>query len=154
MNDFPELDARLDQLLAQMDAGGRRALARRMGTDLRRSQIARIRAQKNPDGSGYEPRRAQQKKGRIRRAKATGPMFRKLATARRLRIDASADGLELGFADATTGRIARVHHLGLRDRINRQSDAEAQYPERRLLGLSAEDRARLLDLALEALGSR
>ncbi|MGE5563119.1 MAG: phage virion morphogenesis protein [Bacillota bacterium] len=154
---FAALEARVDKLLANLDAGQRRALARRVGTDLRRSQIQRVRAQLNPDGSPFQPRKPKTeqlrgKKGRIKRKAKRGPMFRKLMAARRLRLQATASGVSLGFADNATARIARVHQFGLPDRVNRRPNAPtAQYPARELLGLTQADRAMILDRVLEAL---
>lgn len=159
--EFAQLEAKVDQLLAKLDPGQRRALARRIGTDLRKSQIQRVRSQLNPDGSPFEPRKPKAKpkgdpirakKGRIKRRVRSGPMFRKLMAARRLRMKASANGVEIGFADNATARIARVHQLGLRDRVTRSaSGPSAQYPARELLGLTDSDRGMILDRVLQAL---
>ena len=46
-------------LLAQLDVKQRRALARNVARDLRRRQRERIRAQTNPDGTPYAPRKEQ-----------------------------------------------------------------------------------------------
>ena len=85
--------------------------------------------QRNPDGSGYEPRRvtARSKKGRIKRQ-----MFAKLRTTKYLKTAASADSASVQFAGQVQ-RIARVHHYGLRDRVSRKGP-EVRYAERRLLG--------------------
>ena len=46
-------------LLAKLDDQQRRALARNVARDLRRRQRERIRAQTNPDGTPYAPRKEQ-----------------------------------------------------------------------------------------------
>ncbi|PRP71753.1 phage virion morphogenesis protein [Chromobacterium amazonense] len=139
------LESELSGLLNKVEPAARRALARDIGRALRQNQQKRIAAQQNPDGSGYAPRRAQyrQQKGRIRRQ-----MFAKLRTARWLKIEANAGGVEVGFIRRVE-RIARVHQYGLRDCVSRHPYREAQYPARELLGLSEQDfemiRAKVLD---------
>ncbi|MBM2883180.1 phage virion morphogenesis protein [Chromobacterium phragmitis] len=139
------LESELSGLLHKVAPAARRALARDIGRALRQSQQKRIAAQQNPDGSGYAPRRPQyrQQKGRIRQQ-----MFAKLRSAKWLKIEARAGGVEVGFLRGVE-RIARVHQYGLRDRISRHSHREAQYPARELLGLTEHDlemiRAKVLD---------
>jgi phage virion morphogenesis protein len=45
-------------LLGQLSPAGRRTVMRDVARELRRSQQKRIAAQRNPDGSAYEPRKA------------------------------------------------------------------------------------------------
>ncbi len=71
-----------------------------------------------------------------------------LKLSRKLDVQVSPDMASVGFPGAMT-RIARVHHYGLRDQVVRgQSKPSAQYPARRLIGFSEEDRAHLMDLLL------
>uniref|UniRef100_UPI001AE7ACFC phage virion morphogenesis protein n=1 Tax=Pantoea endophytica TaxID=92488 RepID=UPI001AE7ACFC len=89
--------------------------------------------QRSPDGTAWEPRRvtARTKPGRIRRK-----MFAKLKTAKYLKAQANANMAEITFIPAVQ-RLARVHHYGLRDRINNRG-TEVNYAERRLLGINSE----------------
>lgn len=105
---------------------------------VRDNQQNNIRLQRNPDGSGYEPRKvtARTKKGRIKRQ-----MFAKLRTAKYLKTAASADSASVQFEGAVQ-RIARVHHYGLRDRISRKGP-EVRYKERRLLGINTNTEERI-----------
>ncbi|QOD81619.1 phage virion morphogenesis protein [Chromobacterium haemolyticum] len=130
-----QLDSKLSGLLAQLGPAQRRALARQIVTRLRASQQQRIRLQQNPDGSGFEARRPQlrKKKGAIRRQ-----MFAKLRLARFLKTQSSPAGGAVEFIGQVQ-RIARVHQLGLRDRVSRQRGVMAQYPARELLGFSNAD---------------
>jgi len=134
--DLQPLDAWASGLLANLSPAARRSLAREIASKLRASQQQRIAAQLNPDGTPYAPRKPQlrQKAGRIRRQ-----MFTKLRTARFLKTEASADTALVGFASQVE-RIARVHLLGLRDRV-RPSGPEVRYPARALLGVSDHDAA-------------
>ena len=137
-------------LLANLQPGARRALARAMANDLRRSQSGRIAQQQNPDGSAYEPRkpRIRDKKGRIRRG-----MFAKLRTAKFLRAKSDQDSAAVEFT-GRVARLARVHQEGLRDRVEPRPDApEVVYPKRGLVGFTDDDRQRLLDLVLAHLES-
>ncbi|QRY30553.1 phage virion morphogenesis protein [Variovorax sp. PDNC026] len=134
-------------LLSSLTAPKRRALARKIGQALRREQAARISAQRNPDGSTYQPRKttnARLQKGNIRRT-----MFEKLRAARHLRVEAEDDGVAVGFF-GRTARIARVHHYGLRDLVQ-AGGPSYQYPARGLLGLNDADRELIKDLLLQHL---
>jgi phage virion morphogenesis protein len=137
------LEAELAGLIAKLDAGSRRKLARQIARQLLASQQARIRAQQNPDGSAYAPRKPQfrQEKGALRRQ-----MFSKLRTERWLKAEATADAAVVGFIGQVR-RLAVVHQYGLRDRVSARGP-EVQYPERSLLGYSVADIAVLLDLTL------
>lgn len=150
MDNLPALEAFAADLLAQLEPGARQELARRIARDLRASQQKRIAAQQNPDGSSYTPRKPQlrHQKGKIR-----GQMFAKLRTARHLKAKGTADAALVAFT-SDVSRIARVHQFGLRDKVNRKTGLEADYPERQLLGISAEDEALIRDLATDYLAGR
>ncbi|KMK28641.1 tail protein [Pluralibacter gergoviae] len=77
-------------------------------------------------------------------------MFRRLRTARFMKVQANAEGTTVGYTGAAA-RIARVHQYGLRDRIN-ESGAMANYPRRELLGLSKSDRMAIARQVIDALG--
>jgi phage virion morphogenesis protein len=131
MAELHEVDAWLDALLAQLDPSARKRMLREVARDVRRIQQANITAQRAPDGTAWEPRRAtaRTKPGRIRRK-----MFAKLKTTKYLKAQASADQAEVVFAPAVQ-KLARVHHYGLRDRVNRRV-TEVKYASRPLLGIS------------------
>lgn len=131
MDNLQKVDAWLAALLANLEPAARKRMMRELAQQLRRTQQNNIRLQRNPDGTGYEPRRvtARTKKGRIKRQ-----MFAKLRTTKYLKTAASADSASVQFAGQVQ-RIARVHHYGLRDRVSRRGP-EVRYAERRLLGLN------------------
>src|SRR5690606_28889837 len=106
-------------------------MMRQLAQQLRRTQQQNIRLQRNPDGSGYEPRKvtARTKKGRIKRQ-----MFSKLRTAKYLKAAASADSAS-GQSEGKVQRVARVHHYGLRERVSRRGP-EVRYKSRVLLGFN------------------
>lgn len=129
MDDLQRVDDWLAALLGNLEPAARNRMMRQLAQQLRRTQQQNIRLQRNPDGSGYEPRRvtARSKKGRIKRQ-----MFAKLRTTKYLKTAASADSASVQF-DGKVQRIARVHHYGLRDKVSRKG-AMTLYPARRLLG--------------------
>lgn len=133
MAELHEVDAWLDALLAQLEQSARKRMLREVARDVRRIQQANITAQRAPDGTAWEPRRvtARTKPGRIRRK-----MFAKLKTTKYLKAQASTDQAEIAFAPAVQ-KLARVHHYGLRDRVNRRGTM-VKYAERQLLGVNKE----------------
>ncbi|RAT11932.1 MULTISPECIES: phage virion morphogenesis protein [Lonsdalea] len=147
MADTQRLDEWLTALLTRLSAGERKTLMREVARTLRQQQQARIRLQKNPDGTAYAPRRAtsRNKAGRIRRQ-----MFSKLRTAKYLKATASSNVAGVEFAGAVQ-RIARVHHYGLRDRV-RPGGAVVQYAQRQLLGLDEQQTRLIADKIVAHLG--
>lgn len=129
MDNLQKVDAWLAALLANLEPAARKRMMRELAQQLRRTQQNNIRLQRNPDGTGYEPRRvtARTKKGRIKRQ-----MFAKLRATKYLKTASTADSASVQF-DGQVQRIARVHHYGLRDRVSRKGP-EVRYAERRLLG--------------------
>lgn len=133
MDNLQKVDAWLAALLANLEPAARKRMMQELAQQLRRTQQNNIRLQRNPDGTGYEPRRVtpRTKKGRIKRQ-----MFAKLRTTKYLKTAATADSASVEFAGQVQ-RIARVHHYGLRDRVSRRGP-EVRYSERRLLGVTAD----------------
>lgn len=133
MAELHEVDAWLAALLSQLEPAARKKMLREVARDVRRIQQANITAQRSPDGTAWEPRRvtARSKKGRIRRG-----MFAKMKTAKYLKAQASTDAAEIAFVPAVQ-KLARVHHYGLRDRVNRRGTM-VKYASRPLLGANDE----------------
>ncbi|AOP41953.1 phage virion morphogenesis protein [Edwardsiella piscicida] len=133
MDELNRVDDWLTAQLANLEPAARSRMMRELAQQLRRTQQQNIRLQRNPDGSGYEPRKAtaRTKKGRIKRQ-----MFAKLRTTKYLKTAATADSASVEFAGQVQ-RIARVHHYGLRDRVSRKGP-QVRYAERRLLGVNDE----------------
>lgn len=132
MDNLHKVDEWLTALLANLEPAARQRMMRELAQELRRNQQQNIRLQRNPDGSGYEPRKVsvRTKKGRIKRQ-----MFSKLRTAKYLKTAANADSASVQF-EGKVQRIARVHHYGLRDRVIRNG-LQIQYTKRRLLGINS-----------------
>ncbi|MEC4767933.1 phage virion morphogenesis protein [Halomonas sp. CUBES01] len=144
-NDLQALENWIGPLLTQLDVKQRRALARNVARDLRRRQRERIRAQTNPDGTPFTPRKAQSfrsQQGSIRRR----AMFSKLSTAKWLKATASGDTAVVGFF-GSVARLAKTHQYGLRDRVSRDGP-EVEYAQRELLGFTALDQEHIMDSVL------
>lgn len=141
LGDFAPLDEALEDLTSRIDMPARKGMARRVATDLRASNAKRIRANQTPDGSPMEPRKPRRDKKRLAQVK----MFRGAVKPAYLRKESSAAGATVGFAGAMA-RIMRVHHDGLRDKVSRDPKSPSvDYPARPVLGLTPDDRSRILD---------
>lgn len=155
-DDLAELEQALQTMIDGLGPAQRRRATRAIAAELRRSQSERVAAQLNPDGTPFEarkPRTTSHRKGVAAKAgarRATSvarkAMFAKLRTSRFLKARSDADSVEVGFT-GRAAQIARVHQEGLRDKVDPgRSSAEALYPVRRILGLTGDDRDRMLDV--------
>lgn len=140
------MEAQLSGLISRLEPSARRELARAIAKELQPRQRKRIADQLNPDGTPFAKRKPQlrQKAGRIRRT-----MFSKLRTARYLKSSATANSAVVGFVGEVE-RIARVHQLGLRDRVQK-GGKDAQYAARELLGFTDDDVSAVHDLVISYL---
>ncbi|MGY4888964.1 UNVERIFIED_CONTAM: phage virion morphogenesis protein [Xanthomonas axonopodis] len=147
MDELNALENWAAPLLARLQPGERRTLARKIGTELRRSQSQRIGKQQAPDGSQYAPRKQQlrQKSGRVKRAK----MFVKLRQAKYFKVSANPNAVSVGFLGRVS-RIARVHQEGLAEKI-RPDGPKISYEKRTLLGLAEGDYALIRDILINHL---
>jgi phage virion morphogenesis protein len=148
-NDLQALETWVSELIAKLDEGERRKLLSVVARDLRRSQSKRITTQRNPDGSGFAPRKPKDLRGKKGRIK--GKMFTKLKSARYLRTESTANGLSVGFVGRVS-RIARVHQYGLKDRPER-GQSDVQYETRQLLGFSGDELENIRNLLIDHLTS-
>jgi len=152
------LESWLAPLVARLAPAQRRQLATTVARELRRQQVANIRAQRAPDGTAWAPRKqpARNARGAIKRkaqaAKAGLDMFRKLRTPRHLQTRANPGEALVAIA-ARSQRIARVHQQGLVDRVvkSRADGPRYAYPARPLLGFGADGRALVLHLLMQHL---
>lgn len=126
--------------IERLEPKARKILMMKLARQTRSTNQKRMQQQVNPDGSPWDARAPVD--GKTSRRK----MMVKLRQNKRLRIRARADEFSLRFTTASS-RIARVHHFGQRDEKN----FGAQYPERRLLGLTDQDRDDLRELLINHL---
>lgn len=154
-DDLTALEGWVEPLLARLEPAARRRLALDVARDLRRLQADRMRAQRAPDGSAWAPRKqpARNARGAIKRKAQAGKrgmeMFRKLRTPRHLQARASADEALVQIA-ARSQRIARIHHFGLTDDVQRGGPAY-DYPARPLIGFGDDGREQVRRLVLDHL---
>ncbi len=144
--DLRELEDWLKALLSRASPAQVRVINRRVGYELRRSQAARIAAQRNPDGTAYVPRKPARKNlraktGTIRRRS----MFAKLRTQRFLKVAATAEEISVGFR-GRAGWIATTHQTGGR-RVGKTGRTIVT-PKRELLGLTSAEMKMLVDAYL------
>lgn len=149
-DDLDALAAFFADLAGNLEPAARRRLGLQIARQLRASQSARIAAQQDPDGQPFAarsrpPYRLRRRAGALREK---GPMFAKLRTTKHLKATATPDEAAVGFT-GRSARIATTSQYGLRENIGR--GIIARYPERRLLGLTAEERAGIMDQVLAAL---
>ncbi len=151
MDEFQRLEDWAAPLLERMSAAERRGLARTIARELRRDNVANMRAQRGPDGAAWEPRKnkLRDERGRVRRKAKSQALFVKLRAAKHLRAMATATEAAAGFMGRTE-RIARVHHLGLRDRV-KPGGPQYDYPARPLLGFTDGQMERIRELLLQHL---
>lgn len=148
MSDLDPLNAYCSALLNKTGSSERRKLAREIAASIRSSQAKRIAAQKNPDGSDFAPRKPQKFRGRQGRIRRT--MFARLRTSKFLKTEASPESAVVTFSNEVQ-RIANVHQHGLRDKVNRRRNLEADYPERKLLGITRADISLVEDIVISHL---
>ena len=149
------LDDWFGRVMAGLKPGQRKRAALKLGQALRRSNLARIKDNVEPDGDAMEKRKSRlDRRGRVRK-KAGGKMFRKLRYARRWAIDARPDSVEL--SPKGSSKIPEIHHFGKKGFVGRGPDGRkvfARYAERRLLGFDDADRQAAIDIAAQLIGAK
>lgn len=147
MDDIRRLESELAGLLARTSPVARRRLAVTIAHQLRSSQSVRVKAQKNPDGSAYEPRSIPQPKVSKKtkpKAGRTRRMFEKLRTTRFLKMQGTSDMASVFFH----GRVRRMtweHQRGGKARDG------ARMPQRVLLGLTRAECEAISDAIIDHL---
>ncbi len=123
------IDAPFDGLIDRLAPAQRRLLAKDIAFALRTMNAERIKRQRNPDGSAYEPRKQQR---RLRHRRRPLKMFNKLRTLRFLRRKYNARHASIVFTKSNN--IARVHQYGLYSRVGR--GIRVKYAKRELVGFT------------------
>jgi phage virion morphogenesis protein len=147
-DDFAALEPWLEGYLAHLSPERRLAVARKIGTMLRKVNAARIRRNVQPDGSPMPDRRPQHDRhGRLRARK--GRMFARLGLLRSMRIRPREDEVQIDFLPRLQ-QVAEVHHFGLVDAVDKRipNSIRVRYAQRRLLGFSPDDREAILEAAI------
>ena len=150
MDDLSLLEGWVQPLINGVDRKSRTAMARQIAREVRKEQQQRIKAQRNPDGTAYVPRRKQRnKRGKIKRQ----AMFAKIRTARYMKAKGTANSAVIQFV-GPVAKIAEVHQYGLRDRIDRNKPRTHKYDARQLLGVTDRTRRLVSDIVVEALSHK
>lgn len=140
-----------DGLLALLRPAERRKLASQVAKQLRKTNQDRIAAQRAPDGTAFAPRKQPLRKGKRKGPlRKRGQMFRKLRSARWLKMRGSPDSATVMFVGSAK-RLASVHHWGERDLVNRRRGITHQFASRPLLGITDQDAQRIEELVLKHL---
>ena len=129
--DNSEFEDAIATMVNSLSASEQAKVARKIAFNLRTKTKADYRAQRAPDGKKWTPRKIIEGRPNNR-----GKMFIKLRLNRHFTVRNQPGNVHLGFFPA--GRIARIHHQGLRD-------GDAQYPARPLLGFTRADREMITD---------
>lgn len=140
------------RILAGLTPARRKSASRKLGQALRRANLQRIAQNVQPDGSAMEPRKPRRdKRGRLKK-KQGGKMFRQLRQARRWRIDARPDSVEI--MPKTGANVAAIHHFGLEGTVGKDHEGNSikvRFAQRRLLGFAPGDEKLALDVAAQLL---
>lgn len=156
MADFTALETWAADMLAKLQPTQQRRLLVDMARRLRTANSQRMRAQTDPEGEAWEPRKPlgpalRSKRERLRQAaKQRQPMFAKLRQQKNLKARAQGGAAVVEFMGRAQ-RIARVHHFGENDAVN-PAGPQYTYPARELLGITDDDANTLRDALLAHFG--
>ena len=134
-DDVAHVKTAFEALLKNISKPRRRLLYQQIGRELARSQRRRIKAQQNPDGTPYAPRKAKHKtKGRIN----SKLMFKKIGLPAHLKLRYENEGISLGFYGGDAA-IAEIHQYGLKGRVRSEfTEEDAEMIEKFVLKALAE----------------
>lgn len=150
MTDLRAFEDWAGALLAKIEPKERRKINQTIARELRRSQQLRIKAQRNPDGSSYAPRKKEPKRTKSGKIKQKA-MFHRLSLAARLKMNSDANTVGIAFM-ARNARIARIHQYGLHDSPGGKSP-RVKYAKRQLLGFTDQDLDMIRDRLIDHLGN-
>jgi phage virion morphogenesis protein len=140
-DDLSQFDEWFGRILAGLSPAQRRKGAMHLGRELRKSNLARIAANLEPDGRAMEPRKPRlDRRGKARRSK--GKMFKGLRRLRNWKIIADADGVEIRPASGNVDRVASVSQFGEVSLVGYRRTGgpiRTRYPVRRIVGFGPED---------------
>lgn len=158
-DDFSPLTGALEDLASRLAPAERTKLTRAIAADLRTANARRLRANVEPEGGDMTPRK-RKKSGRLRAKRMRDEnspsrsarksvrqerMFQRAGEPRYLRRESTAGEARVGFVGAMA-RIMSVHQYGLRDTVTRDPNSpQVAYPVRVVIGMTADDRLRILD---------
>jgi len=133
-NEFDDFESWLEDTLSTLSSPSRAKLLKAIGGVMRKQNQNRQMRQVGLDGTKW----AKRKSGSRRK------MMKKLRLARMLKITSNANQVNVGWR-GRAGGIARTHHFGLRDRVNK-SGIRVKYQARELLGQGNGDADKLSEI--------
>lgn len=149
-DDILQVKTAFARLLQNISKPRRRLLYQQIGRELARRQRRRVKAQQNPDGTAYEPRKPQKVRSKKPNNRVKGKMFKKITAPAHLKLRRNERGVVLGYAGGDAN-IARVHQFGLKGLVNEKLGLKVQYARRELLGFTDEDIEMIEDYVIKAL---
>lgn len=135
-DNFDELAPWIDRIGKQLSPNETRTLNRLIATKIRTNWKRRIKAQKDPDGRRFKPRKRSQV-GSIRE----GAMFKRLP--KMLKTAYSSRHAEIGYS-GRTAEVMAVHQYGKTIKPNENSKP-TRYPVRETVGWSDEDKKLIIN---------
>lgn len=135
-DNFDELTTWLNRINQQLSPQQKTRLNRQISIKMRTVWKRRIKAQKDPDGKRFAPRKRDQA-GSIKR----GAMFQRLP--KMLKTAYSSKHAEIGFA-GRTAEVVAVHQYGKTIKPNPNSKP-TRYPVRKTIGWSDDDIELIID---------
>ncbi|WP_179038406.1 phage virion morphogenesis protein [Limnobaculum xujianqingii] len=131
MSDLHQVDQAIAALINRTSPASRRKMNSALVRKLRQRQQISIQKQQAPDGTPYAPRKNKKPGKRV--------MFRRLRTVRFMKTRSTPDDMTISFTQGVQN-IARIHHYGLREKIEtRGRKLEIKYARRQLIGLTHHD---------------
>lgn len=156
MADLSALETWASDLLAKLEPVQRRRLLVDVARRLRTANAQRMRAQQDPAGQAWEPRKPpgpalRSRRERIRQAAMQRqPMMAKLRQMKNLKAKSEGGAAAVVEFAGRAERIARVHHFGESDAV-KPGGPRYQYPARPLLGITEADLQTVRDVVLRHL---
>lgn len=147
-NSIEQVKTAFDSLLDNVSKPRRRLMYQQIGRELARSQRRRIKAQQNPDGTAYEPRKKPKKK--VKSKVKAGKMFDKISQPKFMRLRYENEGVSLGY-EGGNAVIARIHQEGLIGRVRQDWHLKVKYASRELLGFTEADKQMIEDYVVRAI---
>lgn len=144
--DDQDLHDELTMLLKRVSPSGRRAIAKEIAMAIRTHRSNSIKANIDPDGQPFEPRKPQKRK----KAKK-GRMFKKLSARRSMLAKYSAAEAKIAFLGKNIG-IAEVHQEGGLGVVN-DKGLKVRYPKRKLMGIGHKEREIVRESIINALAN-
>ena len=131
VSDLHQVEQAIAALINRSSPASRRKMNSALARKLRQRQQVSIQKQQAPDGTPYAPRKNKKPGRRV--------MFRRLRTVRFMKTRSTPDDMTISFAQSAQN-IARVHHYGLREKIETKGrKLEIKYARRQLIGITPHD---------------